>query len=1300
MVFRLMPPRAAAEGQSASGLWQGQAGVTVSVAEIMARDATFVPPDGVDPNSDRKERKPKLFADRRHLREDPDSAAVAQWPPPVRASADGGGAGTPLEPRSPQLSGVNFLAAQLSESGFIPPDTQAAVGPDQILVVLNGRIKVFDKRGVLGGLNTTTDNFFSSVTTLSTTDPRVRYDRLSGRWFIVMVDIPSSKKNNHVLLAVSSGSVISSGSSFTFFAFQQNSVSPTGDNNLFADYPTLGIDSHALYIGANMFSSSSFSGTTGFVVNKTNLVGGSLTVAAFRRLATATQSGPYTPQGVDNDDSAASEGYFIGVDTRFKGRLVLRRVSNPGGTPSISGNINLSVPTTVSSMGGVPAQGVSTPLDDLDDRLFAARMHKGSLWTAHNIEVDSSGAATSGGGRDGARWYEIVNLTGTPTLRQSGTLFDPASSSPSSYWMPTCAMSGQGHMALGCSVAGTSEYAEIAVAGRFAADPLGTLQSPTVVQTSGSTYDAGSQNPRRWGDYSIVVVDPTDDMTMWTAQEYCNATDSWGVRVIELRAPPPATPTNCSPATAASGATNVAVVLSGSSLNGSGFFDPGVSFPKHISATVNGGGVTVNNVAYSDPTHITLNLSVAAGAAAGSRTITVVNPDGQGITTSASLFAVTGGNSPPVISALASQTINEDTTGGPWDFTVSDAETPSTSLTLTMRSSNTNLVPDSRILVSGSGSARAVSVSPLTNQFGSTTITITVTDGGGASATSAFALTVNPVNDAPSFVKGSDVTVAEDAGPQAIAGWATAIDPGAANESNQALIFIVSSDNPTLFSSPPSISSAGTLTFTVIPNGNGAAVVTAQLFDNGGTANGGLNASAPQSFNITVTPVNDPPTANPQSVVTDEDTQVAIALSGSDVEGDPLTFSLVSTPAHGVLSGSGGGLVYRPNNNYFGSDSFRFKVNDGIADSAPATVAITVNPVNDPPTADDQSVTTAEDTSMAITLTGSDPEGDVLSYEIVTGPVHGALSGAAPSLVYSPDTNFFGTDSIDFKVNDGSLDSATATVTITVNAVNDAPLLDPIADQVITEGITLTLSNTASDVDLPVQTLLFSLDPGAPEGAAIDPTNGVFTWTPTEAQGPGTNLITVRVTDDGSPALSATQRFTVIVLETNTAPALQAIPDQTAYVNRLLLFTVTATDPDFPANQLTFSLGTNAPAAATLDPATGVFEWTPTDTDIGTNVLTVRVIDDGAPPMSDVKSFNVVVVAAPVIQSISVAGDNVTLVWSAVAGRSYQVQFKSDLADPVWGTLAGDVTAAGNTAKKTDVIGSNERRFYQILVMP
>jgi hypothetical protein len=187
--------------------------------------------------------------------------------------------------------------------------------------------------------------------------------------------------------------------------------------------------------------------------------------------------------------------------------------------------------------------------------------------------------------------------------------------------------------------------------------------------------------------------------------------------------------------------------------------------------------------------------------------------------------------------------------------------------------------------------------------------------------------------------------------------------------------------------------------------------------------------------------VSGAPTANPQSVTTNEDTAKAVTLTGSDPDNDPITFTVVTNPGHGVLSGTTPNLTYTPAANYNGSDSFTFKVNDGHGDSNIATVSITVNPVNDPPTANAQSVSTNQNTPLSITLTGSDVEtlAANLSFTVTVPPVHGSLSGSAPNLMYTPTADYYGPDSFKFTVTDtgdgtsGALTSAQATVSITVN---------------------------------------------------------------------------------------------------------------------------------------------------------------------------------------------------------------------------------------------------------------------------
>jgi hypothetical protein len=545
--------------------------------------------------------------------------------------------------------GTSFLAVQGCcgpgfESNVILPDTTGDVGPTQILVATNGRIKVFDRAGTLGALDMTLEVFFRSVGgfTHGAAYPRIRYDRLAQRWFVAAIDFAGCP--NNILLAVSSGPVITDASSFTFFSF-------VGQAGRFTEFPTLGVDRHALYIGGSLFDLSAFGcplpsdppQTTVWVINKADLLGGTLTVTAFRDLIDHTaETGAWSPQGADNDDPAATTGYFVGVDGFQYSRLALYRVNDPGGAPSLTGPLEIPIPTTIGPMP--QPQPAGPPLSAIDDRLAGASVRRNritgarTLWTAHNIEVDATGVANPSGNRNASRWYEIRRLERTPTVVQAGTLFDSAAANPFGYWIPSLAMSGQGHVALAANRASANPaggHAGIAAATRFRTDPPGTIQAPALVQGSTFVFDHGAAGPQRWGDYSRTVVDPNDDQTMWTFQEYAMATNTWGVRVIQLLAPPPATPKIADPPVILPEQPSVDVIITGVSTGGSEFFDPGPDtggpgFANHIAASLSG-GVVVNSVRFDTPTQVTLNVSTV-GAPVGPKDLTVVNPDGQAAT--------------------------------------------------------------------------------------------------------------------------------------------------------------------------------------------------------------------------------------------------------------------------------------------------------------------------------------------------------------------------------------------------------------------------------------------------------------------------------------------------------------------------------------------------------------------------------------------------------------------------------------------------------------------------------------------
>jgi PKD repeat protein len=663
-------------GYTVGAPWSGPLGVRERVSRLMDDQASR------GPDQRPKQVHPRPRMDFPNPQGNPVSPDVASYP----ALAPG----TTRSPLTPQTTATSFSGATLADTRSFPPDSMGAAGPSQFIVAVNGRIRTFNKtNGVADGvMNVDTDVFFNSVMTPPatnnfTSDPRIRYDRLSGRWFIIMIDVPNmtGTSPNRVMVAVSDGPVITPSSVWTFYYFRHDQVSPAGDTGEFADYPTLGIDANALYIGVNIFGTrgqGSFDNTTAFVVRKSSVLspGGAPTnivVTAFRGLVPNGNSvGPYTPQGVDNYDPNATEGYVIGVASSSKflvfGQLELRRISDPGGTPAISPNIDITIPLNGSPID-VPhlgnTGGTAGNLDGLDYRLMAAHIRNGKLWTSENMGVDNNGTRNTTATRNGVRWYELQGIaTGqTPSVVQSGTIFQQSASNTTdqrSYWMGTVMISGQGHAAMGFTTAGANEHINAGTVGRLVGDPLGTTRTPVLYTSSSSAYnprDINNAPINRWGDYSYTSLDPSDDMTMWTIQEYCNANNSYAVQVVKLLAPGPATPSACNPASLAAGTNNAILTITGTTNGDTGFFDPGNGFSNRISAVVNGGGVTLNSITYIDSTHVSLNVSVAPGASVGSRTITVTNPDGQGATSATGLLSITGSATPPVVSFVAAPTV-------------------------------------------------------------------------------------------------------------------------------------------------------------------------------------------------------------------------------------------------------------------------------------------------------------------------------------------------------------------------------------------------------------------------------------------------------------------------------------------------------------------------------------------------------------------------------------------------------------------------------------------------------------------
>ena len=545
---------------------------------------------------------------------------------------------------------------------------------------------------------------------------------------------------------------------------------------------------------------------------------------------------------------------------------------------------------------------------------------------------------------------------------------------------------------------------------------------------------------------------------------------------------------------------------------------------------------------------------------------------------------------------------------------------------------------------------------PAADFYGVEVFTYTVSDSQGGFATAAVTVTLAPVNDAPSFTGGASQMAPEDAGAQLVSGWASAISPGPANESGQALTFTLSTDNPGLFAAAPAlVASSGDLSFTPAPDLHGTAHVTVTLQDDSGTQDGGDDLSAAHFFTITVSSVNDAPElAVIGDRAVDELTPLFFTASASDSHDTPpgaLSFSLGSGAPAGVgLDPATGAFAWTPDESQGPgvypitvtvtddgapnlSDTQIFTVTVAEANLAPELAAIGNQAVD-------------ELNPLAFTLSASDGDlpANTLSFSLESGaPAGVGLDPATGAFAWTPDESQGpGVYPITVTVTDNGAPnlSDTQTFTITVAEINLAPELAAISDQSASEGTPLTLTLSAGDGDLPANTLSFSLGSGAPAGASLDPASGAFAWTPDESQGPGVYPITVTVTDNGAPNLSDTQIFTVTVAEANLAPELAVISNQSVSEGLPLTMTLSASDSDLPTNTLSFSLGSGAPAGASLDPVSGAFAWTPDESQgPGVYPITVVVTDDGAPNLSDAQTFTVTVAEINLAPELAVISD-------------------------------------------------------------
>lgn len=344
------------------------------------------------------------------------------------------------------------------------------------------------------------------------------------------------------------------------------------------------------------------------------------------------------------------------------------------------------------------------------------------------------------------------------------------------------------------------------------------------------------------------------------------------------------------------------------------------------------------------------------------------------------------------------------------------------------------------ILVSGPAHGTVVlnsdgsfTYTPAANYNGTDSFSYKANDGAADSSIATVTLGITAVNDAP-IASSDSYTTAEDTTLSVAASGLLSNDIDVDGDLLSAIL-VSGAAHGSL-----TLNANGSFSYTPATNYNGSDSFTYK-------ANDGLLDSEVVVVNLTITAVNDPPSATADAYTTAEDTTLNIAASGvlandTDVDGDPLTAILVSGPSHGTLSlNANGSFTYTPALNYNGPDSFSYKASDGTANSGVAVVNLTVTPVNDAPVGNNDAYQTKQDIALSVPAAGvlandSDVDGDPLSAILATGPANGVLTlNSNGSFAYTPNAGFVGTDSFTYRASDSLLSSNLVTVSITVNAV-------------------------------------------------------------------------------------------------------------------------------------------------------------------------------------------------------------------------------------------------------------------------
>jgi hypothetical protein len=412
---------------------------------------------------------------------------------------------------------------------YIPPDTVGAIGTTQYVQAVNDHMAVFDKvtKSVLYGPvpeSILWVGFGGGCETNNDGDPVVVYDKAADRWVVSQFSVSSTPYLQCVAVSQTNDAT----GAWNRYAFAYAN---------FPDYPKMGVWPDAYYETFNMFQGNSFTGANLCAYDRTAMLAGNAATQQCFQLASSF--GGVLPSDLDGNTPppAGSPNFLVNFGTNA---LNLWKFHVDWATPA---NTTLTGPTSIpvaafspACNGGTcipePGSGKHT-IDSLGDRLMFRLAYRNfganeSLVVSHSVRV-GTGKST----QTGVRWYELRSPGTTPVVYQQAT-YSPDTTLYR--WMPSIAMDGDGDIAVGYSTSSTSAFPSIAYTGRLVTDTLSTMGSEVAMKAG-----FGSQSGNRWGDYSAMTVDPSDDCTFWYTNEYfiaaANGTNKWSTRIGSFRFP-------------------------------------------------------------------------------------------------------------------------------------------------------------------------------------------------------------------------------------------------------------------------------------------------------------------------------------------------------------------------------------------------------------------------------------------------------------------------------------------------------------------------------------------------------------------------------------------------------------------------------------------------------------------------------------------------------------------------------------------------------------------------------------------